>query len=258
LLYKASVEQSLLISEKPFLRINANLKLVRHKFFRQMNSKYFKRYKLMVKDGVFVDRRDAGFELAKLLEPDYKDCNPLVLGIPRGGVEVAYEVAKVLKGELSVIITKKLPHPFQEELAVGAIAEDGSIYLTMHGKNLSEQTINNIIRNQSIEIKRRIQLFRKSEPLPEMKDRIVIIVDDGIATGSTIIPAIKLCKHKGAAKVIVASPVSGRNYVSEINTMADDVVIVEQPEYFYAVGQVYEDFHHLSNEEVISLLEDFQ
>ena len=90
-----------------------------------------------------------------------------------------------------------------------------------------------------------------------MQNRIVIIVDDGIATGSTIVPAIRLCKNKGAAEVIVAYPVSGQNYVSDISLLADEVVVVEQPEEFYAVGQVYEDFHSLSDEEVITLLRDF-
>ncbi len=91
-----------------------------------------------------------------------------------------------------------------------------------------------------------------------MHDRIVIIADDGIATGSTIVPAIKLCRSKGASKVIVAAPVSGTQYVPEIDTLADEVVIAEQPGDFHAVGQVYEDFHHLSDEEVMGLLNDFE
>ena len=91
-----------------------------------------------------------------------------------------------------------------------------------------------------------------------MRNRIVIIADDGIATGSTIVPAIKLCKNRSAAKVIIAAPVSGERYVSEINDLADEIVIAEQPSEFYAVGQVYADFHHLSDEEVIGLLNDFE
>lgn len=207
---------------------------------------------------LFADRRDAGFELGKLLEAKYKNQNALVLGIPRGGVEVAYEVAKILNGELSVIITKKLPHPLHEELAVGAVAEDGSIYLTSLGKGLSESTLKRLIAAQKNEIQSRIQRFRQGKPLAEIKGRIVIIVDDGIATGSTIVPAIKLCKNNQASKVIVASPVSGEKYVSEITSLADDIVIAEEPEYFFAVGQAYKDFHNLSDEEVIRLLEDFE
>ena len=213
----------------------------------------------MVEQGrVFADRQEAGFELGKLLEGKYKDKNALVLGIPRGGVVVAYEVAKLLRGELSVVITKKLPHPLQEELAIGAVAEDGSVYLTSLAKGISDEKVREIIKAQSKEIESRIKRFRKGRSLPDMLNRTVIIADDGIATGSTIVPAIKLCKNKKAAKVIVAAPVSGERYVSDINTLADDIVIVEQPEMFFAVGQVYEDFHHLSDREVIGLLDDFE
>lgn len=213
----------------------------------------------MIDEGrVFVDRRDAGFEVGKLLEEKYKDRNVLVLGIPRGGVVIAYEVATLLNGELSVVITKKLPHPIQEELAIGAAAEDGSVYLMEFAKQLDTDAVQKILQDQQEEIQSRIRRFRNGEPLPDMRGRIVIIADDGIATGSTIVPAIRLCNNCGAAKVIVAAPVSGDEYVSEINDLADEVVIVEKPGMFYAVGQVYEDFHHLSDEEVIRLLDDFE
>jgi putative phosphoribosyl transferase len=210
------------------------------------------------KGRIFKNRKDAGIELGKILEGKYKNKEPLVLAIPRGGVVVAYEVSKILNAELSVVITKKLPHPLQEELAVGAAAEDGSFYLTSLGKTMERKTLESILVAQEKEIQSRIQRFRKGNPLPEMKNRIVILTDDGIATGSTIVPAIQLCKKRNAAMVIVAAPVSGEKYVSEIDELADEVVIAEQPETFLAVGQVYEDFHHLSDEEVIELLEDFK
>lgn len=213
----------------------------------------------MIDEGrIFVDRRDAGFEVGKLLEEKYKNKNALVLGVPRGGVVIAYEVAGLLNGELSVVITKKLPHPIQEELAIGAAAEDGSVYLMEFAKQLDTDAVQKILQDQQEEIQSRIRRFRKGKPLPDMRGRIVIIADDGIATGSTIVPAIQLCNNCGAAKVIVAAPVSGDEYVSEINDLADEVVIVEKPGMFYAVGQVYEDFHHLSDEEVIQLLDDFE
>jgi putative phosphoribosyl transferase len=207
---------------------------------------------------VFTDRRDAGIELGKILEKKYKDKNVLVLGIPRGGVAIAHEIAKTLNGELSVVITKKLPHPLREELAIGAAAEDGSVYLTPLAGEINKNAVQNILVAQQKEIQSRIWRFRKSKPLPEMQNRIVILADDGIATGSTIVPAIQLCKKRKAAMIIVAAPVSGEQYVSEINELADEVIIAEQPEMFFAVGQVYEDFHHLSDEEVIELLEDFE
>lgn len=209
-------------------------------------------------DKMFSDRSEAGYELGKILEPSYKNKEVLVLGIPRGGVVVAYEVARILQGELSVVITKKLPHPLREELAIGACAEDGSVFLTSLARNLDPETVQDIVKAQTKEIKSRIDRFRDGRPLPEMKNRIVIIVDDGIATGSTIVPAIKLCKSRKAAKVVVAAPVSGESYVSEINSLADEVVIVEQPADFYAVGQAYEDFHHLSDTEVTDVLYDYE
>lgn len=203
---------------------------------------------------MFLDRREAGLELAKLLAPAYKNKDALVLAIPRGGVVVGYEVARELHAGLSVVITKKLPHPLQEELAVGAVAEDGSLFLTSYARSLDPETIRHIVDTQKKEIGSRIRRFRKGKPLPEMTGRITIIVDDGIATGSTIVPAIKLCKARKAAKVIVAAPVSGVQYAREIDELADEVIVAEQPDDFYAVGQVYVDFHHLSDKEVTDVL----
>jgi putative phosphoribosyl transferase len=206
---------------------------------------------------IFADRREAGFELGKIIEAEYKDKHVLVLGIPRGGVAIASEIARILNGELSVIITKKLPHPRQPELAIGASAEDGSVYLNELAGGISKSSIDEILSEQQKEIDSRIQRFRKGKALPDMKNRIVIIADDGIATGATIVTAIKLCKSREASKVVVVAPVAGERSVQRINAMADQVVIGEQPRTFYAVGQVYEDFHNMSDEEVIELLEDF-
>jgi len=213
---------------------------------------------MLAEHRIFVDRRDAGFEVGKLLEERYKGKNALVVGIPRGGVVIAYEIANLLEAELSAIITKKLPHPQQKEFAIGSIAEDGSVYLTSAAREVSSETIRAIVRSQEREIQSRIQRFRKGKPLPDLQGRIVIIADDGIATGSTIVPAITLCKRRKAAKVIIAAPVSGKRFVSEIHDLADEIVIVEQPEDFYAVGQVYNDFHHLSDEEVVAFIDDFE
>ena len=210
------------------------------------------------RDKPFIDRRDAGFELGKLLEKKYKGKNALVLGIPRGGVEVAYDISKILGAELSVVISKKLPHPNQQEFAVGAVSEDGSLFINPAGKKLDDHILQRIIDEQFKEIKSRIQRFRNGRQLPSMLNRHVIIVDDGIATGSTIVPVLMLCKNRNAAKVIVAAPVSGLNYVSEITSLANEVVVAERPKDFYAVGQVYRDFHELSDEEVLLLLSDVQ
>jgi len=212
---------------------------------------------LMMEREQFYNRRDAGIKLGRILERQFKDTNPLVLGIPRGGVEVAYEVALILRGKLSVLITKKLPHPLQPELAIGAAAEDGSVFLGSLAHGWEPDTIRDIVNRQLNEIQSRIQRFRKGKPLPEMRGRTVILVDDGIATGSTLVPAIKLCKSKKAAQLIVAAPVSGRNYISEINSLADQVVIAIQPPDLSSVGEVYRDFKNLSDTDVVRILDDY-
>jgi putative phosphoribosyl transferase len=207
---------------------------------------------------VFADRQEAGIEVGKMLERKYKNRNVLILGIPSGGVAVAYEIAGLLHGDLSVIITKKLPYPLNEELAIGAAAEDGSVYLTSYARSINEELVRAILKNQLREIQSRVQRFRGGKSLPDMKNRIVIIVDDGIATGSTIIPAIKLCKRRHAAMVIVAAPVCGHDRIAAIDSLADEVVVPEQPEIFFAVEQAYDDFHQFSDEEVTRLLTDFE
>ncbi len=205
---------------------------------------------------IFADRKDAGRELGRLLEPEFRNMNALILAIPRGGVEVAVEVARMLKAELSVVVTKKLPHPDQPELAIGAAAEDGSIYLTAHGRSLHESVVDAIVEQQLAEIHSRIHRFRPYR-LPPMHDRLVIIVDDGIATGATLIPAIKFVRKQDPKRIVVAAPVSGRRFVDEVASLADDIRVVVQPEEFFAVGQVYEDFHGLSDDEVTNLLKEY-
>lgn len=213
----------------------------------------------MVEQGrFFINRSHAGLELGKLLETEYRDQNVLVIGIPRGGVEVAFHVANTLNGELSTIITKKLPYPAHPELTMGAVAEDGSVYFTALANDVEEDVRRQIINNQLLEIHSRVQKYRHGKPLPHMQDRIVILIDDGIETGATLVPALKLCKSKDPAKIIVAAPVSGDNYVSDISSLADKIHVLEQRDDFFAVGQVYEDFPDLSDEDVINMLEEFE
>lgn len=201
----------------------------------------------------FQDRRDAGIKLAEALK-EYKDQNALIIGIPRGGVEVGYHVAKFLNAELSVIVTKKLPYPGQEELTFGSMAEDGSVYISERIRSdITREQLEKIIEKQKQEIDRRIKLYRRGNPPAEMNGRVVIIVDDGIATGAGLVPAVDMCKKRGAAKVIVAAPVSGIDRPKELKR-ADDFVILERPDFFYAIGQVYDEFANLEDKEVIEIL----
>jgi putative phosphoribosyl transferase len=202
---------------------------------------------------IFSDREDAGVQLAMLLQKEYQDKNVLVLGIPRGGVEIAYHVARLLHGEMNVVISKKLSYPGHEEFGFGAISEEGHIFVPERKQLLTPDMIDRIIEKQEIEIRRRVDLYRSGRPLPSLEKRTVILVDDGIATGVTLVPAIRLCRKKGAAKIIVAAPVAGRNYNEHIRE-ADEIRIITQPSEFYGVSQAYIDFGQLSDERVLALI----
>jgi len=205
---------------------------------------------------VFEDREHAGELLANFLAPKYIQADPLILGIPRGGVQVAWYVAKRLKAKLALVIAKKLGFPGRSELGFGAIAEDGSVYISVQGRNmLTETAINQVIAEQAAEIKRRIDLYRDGKPLPEMDGRTVIIVDDGIATGVTLVPVIRLCRKKNASRIIIAAPVSGISYDPHLQE-ADQIEVLVQPKDFYAVGQVYQKFGDFSDEELLALLQN--
>ncbi|MFD2201317.1 phosphoribosyltransferase [Shivajiella indica] len=207
---------------------------------------------------MFRDRKDASIQLGEALEK-YKNKNALVLGIPRGGAETAYYVAKHLKAEMALVVTRKLGHPENPEYAIGALAEDGSLYLSPEANiYLSKETIEDLKKDQEKEIQRRIQEFRHGNPLPALKNRTVIIVDDGIATGATLFATIMLCKNKKAGKIVVAAPVSGEGMSRKLNEMVDDVVILETPYQYRAVSQAYQNFFNLTDEEAMFFMEKWK
>lgn len=207
---------------------------------------------------MFYDRKDAAQQLARALE-EYKDKNAVVLGIPRGGVETAYYVADYLHAELSLLISRKLGHPMNPEYAMGALAEDGSVHINERALwKVTREEVDAAIGMQQKEIERRIMLLRKGEPLPDMQQRIVLIVDDGIATGSTIMAAIEMCRKKHALKVVVAAPVCGSEVRYQLKKMADDVVILETPEPYHAVSQVYANFEQVTDAEAVALMEQWK
>jgi putative phosphoribosyl transferase len=179
-----------------------------------------------------------------------------VVGIPRGGVETAYYVAKYLNVEFSLIVSRKLPFPDNPEAGFGAIAEDGSIFFIEQFKGyLPTRIVQQIIEEQKREAQRRVRAFRGSQPLPPMADRTVIIVDDGIAMGSTMRASVMLCRNRSAARVVVAAPVAAPETVDVFKRVADDVVILETPEYFQAVAQVYGHWYDLTDDEVLTILQ---
>lgn len=208
---------------------------------------------------MFKDRRDAGRQLAQELDA-YRDEDVLVLAIPRGGVEVGYQVAKQLDADLSLLIVRKLPYPDQPEAGFGAVAEDGSTVILRDATRwLSDETVERVVDEQRQEIERRLAVLRRGKPLPDLDGRTVILVDDGIAMGSTMQAAIKCCRHENAGKIVVAVPVAGREVTERIggerDGMADEIVVLEQPRFFRAVAQVYEHWYDVPDSEVTSLME---
>jgi putative phosphoribosyl transferase len=207
---------------------------------------------------MFADRKDAGEKLGRALEK-YRNGNVLVLGIPRGGAETAYYIARHLNAELALVVTRKLGYPTNPEAAFGAVAEDGSIYISETAKqSLTDKEMSEVIRQQKQEISRRIQKLRQGKPLPEIKGRTIIIADDGIATGATLFATIALCKNKKAQKIVVASPIAGRRMDIILGKIVDEAVILEMPEIYSAVSQGYENFYNLTDEEALAFMDKWE
>ena len=206
----------------------------------------------------FRDRAHAGNLLAeKLIQ--YESENPIVLAIPRGGVEVGIQVAKRLKCDFELLIVRKLPFPDNPESGFGAIAEDGSsVVFDRFAQIVSETEREQIYEAQQQEIQSRIRTLRKGRPLPEIKGRTVILIDDGIAVGSTMQASVAMCRNHHAGKVVVAAPVSSTRTKSEFQALADDAVILTTPSFFQAVAQVYENWYDVSDDEVLELLDSLK
>jgi putative phosphoribosyl transferase len=205
----------------------------------------------------FSNRTEAGRLLAEKLVKYAGRADVIVLGLPRGGVPVAYEVAKRLGVPLDVFIVRKLGVPGFEELAVGAIASGGVRVLNqdvMRALPNAEATIESITARETAELERREQSYRAGRPAPELQDRIVILVDDGLATGATMRAAVKALRQSGAAKIVVAVPVGPPDTCREFEGEADETICASVPEFFQAVGQYYEDFSQTSDDEVRELL----
>ena len=206
---------------------------------------------------MFVDRRSAGRELALALLR-YAGTDPVVLGLPRGGVVVAAEVARMLHGTLDVWISRKLGMPYQPELGMGAIAEGPAVVLDRQMLTLSGITRGELLelaRHEMNEIRRRVERFRGGRKPPDLRDRTVILVDDGVAMGGTMRAAVKAVKKRRPARLIIAIPVAPRDSVAEFRGVVDDVVCLQQPHPLVAIGLWYEDFDQIRDEQVVRILQ---
>lgn len=210
---------------------------------------------------IFADRRDAGRQLAeKLLQFGGKDT--IVMAIPRGGVPVGYEIAHRLSVPLDLIIPRKLPIPWNPEAGFGAIAPDGTVVLNdemVSYLGLSPDDISGIEQAVLKEVRRRVREYRGDRPFPDLKGKTVIIVDDGLATGYTMIAAVRAIKKQSPGRVIVAVPVSPESSIDRLKDEADDIVfLVSQKWGPFAVASYYESFPDLTDDEVKALLDSSQ
>jgi predicted phosphoribosyltransferase len=202
----------------------------------------------------FKDRRDAGQKLAKTLWAlDLK--SPYVFGMARGGVPVAYEVSRLLKAPLDVLVIRKLGAPYNPEFGFGAIAPDGFFEVnkeTVRGLDLTDIEVNEIKKREEQELLRRIKEYRGHRKFPSLADKTVIIVDDGIATGASAKVAVEYLKSKKPKEIILAAPVCAQDSERVLKEEADRVICLSSPPYFSSVGEWYEDFPQTSDEEVIN------
>jgi putative phosphoribosyl transferase len=204
----------------------------------------------------FADRVDAGRQLAGALQ-HLRGSDPVVVGLPRGGVPVALEVARSLGAPLDVIVVRKLGVPFQPELGMGAIGEDGIRVVNrdlVRQVGVSEEQLAEVEARERVELERRAQRFRAGRPRVPLRGRTVVVVDDGIATGSTARAACEVARVEGAARVVLAVPVAPQDWTARLADVADELVCLATPAYFAAVGQWYADFTATSDDEVVECL----
>jgi putative phosphoribosyl transferase len=207
---------------------------------------------------MFIDRKDAGEKLSISLEK-FKDENPIILAIPRGGIVTAYETINKFGFEWDLIIPRKIGAPHNKEVAIGAVSLDGTYLLNeefISILNISQDYINNEVFEQTEEIKRRLLKYTGSENFPNVEGKVVIIIDDGIATGFTIQAAIKSLKKHNPKKIILAIPVAPQDVITQLGKNVDEIICLEIPDEFYAVGLHYKSFEQTTDEEVFNIINE--
>ncbi|HET6823454.1 MAG TPA: phosphoribosyltransferase [Anaerolineales bacterium] len=207
----------------------------------------------------FKDRRDAGKKLAQKLSAYSGKPDILVLALPRGGVPVAYEVALALSAPLDVFIVRKLGLPGREELAMGAVASGGVRVLNgdiVRMLSIPEEVINIVVKRELRELQRREELYRGNRPTPEVRERTILLIDDGLATGASMRAAIAGLRAQNPARIVVAVPAAAPEACEAFQAEVDEIVCAITPEPFYGVGRWYEDFSQVTDEEVRMLVEE--
>jgi predicted phosphoribosyltransferase len=209
---------------------------------------------------IFKNRSDAGRRLARELAPYAKDF-PVVLALPRGGVVVAAEIAAELDAPLDLVLVRKIGVPFQPELAMGAVVDGGCPHIIRNEDiishaGISERDFHRVCEEELAEIDRRRDLYLAGRPRVDVANRVVIVVDDGIATGATVRAALEAIQERRPRRVVLAVPVAPPSTLEELSAVTDDIVCLQAHEPFYAIGLYYDDFRQVSDDEVIGILSE--
>jgi len=206
---------------------------------------------------MFKNREEAGELLAQELIQFRKDPSAILLALPRGGVAVAYQLSLALHLPLDVLITRKIGAPGNPEYALGAVSETGAVYWNREallGLSLTERQLSAAVQAQQKEVTRRVALYRQGRPFPDLNDRTVILVDDGLATGATFFASVATARQGNPRRVIGAIPVGPRSTVEEARKLVDQLIVLRIPDPFYAVGNFYRDFEQVEDREVLQYL----
>jgi len=207
---------------------------------------------------IFKDRQEGGQELVPKLEKYRGNAKAILLGLPRGGMVTAFELSKALDLSLDLVVPRKIGAPGNPEFAIGAITEDGEGIFdlkTISDYGISQEYINDEVKKQKEEALRRLKKYRGNRAPLDLKSKIAILVDDGVATGATMLAAIESVKKKRAEKIVVAIPVIAQDSLEKIKKEADEVIYLDAPSFFDAVGAFYEIFDQTEDEEVINIME---
>ena len=206
---------------------------------------------------MFKNREEAGELLAQELIQFRKDPSAILLALPRGGVAVAYQLSLALHLARDVLITRKIGAPGNPEYALGAVSETGAVYWNREallGLSLTERQLSAAVQAQQKEVTRRVALYRQGRPFPDLNDRTVILVDDGLATGATFFASVATARQGNSRRVIGAIPVGPRSTVEEARKLVDQLIVLRVPDPFYAVGNFYRDFEQVEDREVLQYL----